>query len=128
MRHSGSFRKGDDPRRPQGMRLHDGMTISALARQRGPECIELWTQAMRDERNPWPVRLRASELIMDRGFGKAVSIIETHSVPIQALSRDELRRIAAGELPRLPVTIDNDTGEVTSTALSTAAESDEDVT
>lgn len=52
-------------------------------------------------------------MILDRGYGKAVSIIETHSVPIQALSRDELRRIAAGELPRLPITIEGEAVDVT---------------
>jgi hypothetical protein len=111
-KHSGSFRTGYDPRRVGGYKAVDGMTIAQMARQRGPKCIELWERAMDDEQIPWPVRLRASELMMDRGFGKAVSVIETHSRPIQSLTREELEAIASGETPRLPITIAGEAVEV----------------
>ena len=101
----GGFKKGDDPRRAGGMRVYDGQTLAQMARQRGPKCIELWERAIDDEDLPWPVRLRASELMMDRGYGKAVSVIETHSRPLESLSNEELEAIAAGQAPRLPITL-----------------------
>lgn len=124
-KHSGSFRSGHDPRRPQATKLYDGMTISQMARTRGPECLELWSSAMRDERNPWPVRLRASELIMDRGYGKAVAVIETHSRPIHSLSREELELIASGELPRLPITLEGEAVGAEPLAVSEAVNGEE---
>lgn len=110
-KHSGSFRKGDDPRRPQGQRLYDGMTVAQIARLHGPECIELWLKAMGDEKAPWNARIRAAELVMERGHGKAISVVDmqvTHHRPLVTLSTEELEAIAAGEIPELPITIDGE--------------------
>lgn len=110
-KHSGSFRRGDDPRRAGGMKLYDGMTLAQIARLHGPRCIELWVKAMQDESVPWATRIRASELIIERGHGKAISVIDmqvTQNKPLHALTTQELEAIAAGDLPRLPVTIDGE--------------------
>lgn len=104
----GGFRKGDDPRRAGGMRIYDGLTLAQMAREYGPECIDLWVKAMRDEELPWPVRLKASEYIVDRGYGKAVSIIETQSRSLQSMTLAELEAIARGEQPRFPITIEGE--------------------
>lgn len=87
------------------------MTLSQMARLHGPKCIELWVKAMQDESVPWATRLRASELIVERGHGKAISIIDmqvTQHRPLHSLTTQELEAIAAGDLPRLPVTIDGE--------------------
>jgi phosphotransferase system HPr-like phosphotransfer protein len=58
---------------------------------------------------------------MNRGWGTAVQAIElnlTDSRPIAALSRTELMALAAGEQPRLPVTIQGE-------AISQAIQEDE---
>jgi len=112
--HSGSFRPGDDPRRPNGLKLYDGMTLAQMARKRTPKCLELLERAMEDESCPWAVRVRASEILLDRGHGRAVSVIEmsvTHERPITSLTRDELRAIAAGQAPRTPIVIDAEVSE-----------------
>jgi len=57
-------------------------------------------QAVADEAAPWPVRLRASELIVERAHGKAVSLIDmqvTHNRPLESMTVDELEAIAAGD-------------------------------
>lgn len=90
------------------MRIYDGLTLSQMARKHARTCVALWLRAVRDEQLPFPVRLKASELIMDRGYGKAVSVIETHSRPIESLTLAELEAIAAGEQPRFPVTIEGE--------------------
>jgi hypothetical protein len=90
------------------MRIYDGLTLAQMAREYGPECIDLWVKAMRDEELPWPVRLKASEYIVDRGYGKAVSIIETQSRSLQSMTLAELEAIARGEQPRFPITIEGE--------------------
>lgn len=112
MRNPGSFKSGYDPRRIGGTRVYDGMTLAQMARKHGPEVLELWLRAMRDEELPWPIRLKASEYIMDRGFGKAVAVIETTPRSLASLSNDELEAIAAGESPRLPITFEGEAEEV----------------
>ncbi len=104
----GGFKKGDDPRRAGGTRIYDGLTLAQMARAYGPECIELLVRAMRDEANAWPVRLKASEYILDRGYGRAVNIIETQSRSLQSLTLEELEAIAAGEQPRFPLLIEGE--------------------
>ena len=121
-RHSGQFRKGDDPRRVGGVKIYDGMTLAQMARKLGPECLDLWTRAMRDEGLAWPIRLKASEYIMDRGFGKAVSVIETTPRSLVSLSADELEAIAAGESPRLPITFEGEAAEVLPSTVTYSSE------
>lgn len=87
------------------------MTVAQIARLHGPRCIELWVRAMEDESVPWAARIRASELVMERGHGKSISVIDmqvTQHRPLNALTTQELEAIAAGDLPRLPVTIDGE--------------------
>jgi hypothetical protein len=131
--HPGQFKKGEDSRRAGGgMRLYDGYTLSELARKRTPECINLLVRAMQGEDVPWPVRVRATEILLDRGHGRAVSLVEmnvTHNRDITSLTRDELRAIAAGHVPSTPITctVEGEAFEVagmdSGTAVHTASDS-----
>jgi hypothetical protein len=121
-RHSGQFRKGDDPRRPHGLTLTDGVTFAAKARELGPAILDFWDALWRNEAAPLPVRLRASELIVERGHGKAVSVIDmsiTNSRPLVTLSVEELEAIASGEQPRFPIAVEGEVIEATFTTVDT---------
>jgi hypothetical protein len=97
------------------------MTLAQMARQHGPACLALLARARDDENVPWKDRIRASEIILDRGYGKAVSTLEVRELrPIQSLSRSELMAIASGVNPQLPITIDGEAVEVPSTVDLTA--------
>lgn len=104
--HSGQFRSGDDPRRPQGLVLDDGATFAKKARELGPAILDFWDQLWRDEKTPLPIRMRASENIVDRGHGKAQGTLDvnvTLNRPLESLTMEQLEAIAAGEPPRLPI-------------------------
>ena len=97
-RHVGQFRKGDDPRRIGALKLADGTTLAQKARQLGPAILEFWDELWRDESVPLPVRIKASENILERGYGKAVSTIDlsvTENRPARALTMQELEAIAS---------------------------------
>jgi hypothetical protein len=128
-RHTGSFQKGVDPRR-RGY-VHDGKTFAAMAREEAPQCLALWVRAVADEAAPWPVRLRASELIVERAHGKAVSLIDmqvTHSRPLESMTVEELEAIAAGtdQAPSAPLQLDGPAQHIT--LAPTATERAPDVT
>jgi hypothetical protein len=129
-RHSGSFRKGDDPRRTGGAKLYDGMTVAQMCRLQGPRSVEFLTRVRDDESAPLPSRIRAVELLLDRGFGRAVSIVDmqvtTHR-SLTSLSTEELEAIARGESPRLPITLDGEAVEVLPAVPSAVPVSAEDV-
>ena len=115
-RHAGSFRKGADPRR-NGY-LHDGRSFAEMARQEAPRCLALWVAAVNDELAPWPVRLRASELIVERAHGKAISLIDmqvTHNRPLERMTVEELEAIAAGtdRATNAPLQLDGPEGHIT---------------
>jgi hypothetical protein len=57
-------------------------------------------------------QLKAAQLVLDRGFGRAVSVVEmtVTEAPktVRQLSREELVRLANGEVLSLPVTIEGE--------------------
>ena len=111
----GGFKPGFDPRRVGGSRLFDGKTLAQLAREATPECVALLKGCITDEEQKMSDRLRAAELMLDRGWGKAVSVIDmtvTQSRNVRSLSNEELEAIARGESPRLPITVDGEAAEV----------------
>ena len=102
------FKKGYDPRRwSEGTKiLPDGRTLAMLAREHAPEAIATVAAVMNGkdpqtgEDKDWPVqhRLRAAELILERGFGKATQHVELNAagnIDLEQLSRDALLRIVA---------------------------------
>jgi hypothetical protein len=111
-RHSGSFGPGFDSRR-KGY-LHDGKFFAQMAQEHAPECMRLWVAAMGDEDAPWPVRIRASELIVERAYGKSASVIDmqvTHNRPLTALTDEELLRIITAEPERPALTFDGEVAD-----------------
>ena len=101
------------------------MTFAAKARQLGPAILQFWDELWRNEAAPLPIRLRASELIVERGHGKAVSTLDvnvTHNRPLETLSIDELEAIAQGHQPRLPVTINGEAIEAEFTTIDTTGD------
>jgi hypothetical protein len=118
-RHAGQFTSGFDPRR-RGY-YYDGKSFAQMAAEHAPQCLDLWVRAVGDENAPWPIRIRASELIVERAYGKSASVIDmqvTHNRPLSAMTDDELLRIVSGEPSRTPVTIDGGTYEVISQELA----------
>ena len=121
-RAGGQFKKGYDSRRAVGLRLVDGKTLAQYAREHTPEAIDVILGVLRDEsaRTQW--RLKAAEYLLDRGWGKAVSVVQmevsdTHE--IRDLTRDALLALANGQTPTLPVTVDGEAIPVSDTVRNT---------
>lgn len=72
----GGFKRGDDPRRPQGLVTNDGETFAKKARELGASVLDWWHTIYLDEKQPIATRLRASENIVERGFGKATTTLD----------------------------------------------------
>lgn len=104
MRHSGMFKPGEDARRPetfQPRRMPDGRTLASIARQYTEESVNVLVQVIRGELEGVKVgeQLRAAEILLDRGWGKAVSVVAmdvNDNRELGSLSRAELMVIAAG--------------------------------
>ena len=102
----GQFKKGNDPRRMTAIKvLPDGRTLAQLCRSHAPEAIEAVVAVMRGkdpesgEDKDWPIaaRLRAAELLLERGFGKAPAVVQVESqeLDLSKLGREALQRIVA---------------------------------
>ena len=86
----------------------DGKSFAAKARELGADVIYFWNDLWRDETAPFPIRLRASELIVERGFGKAQQNITVSAErPISSYTREELEAIAFSGAPQVEQTEDN---------------------
>ena len=108
---AGHFKKGHDPRRAQGLRLHNGRTLAAMARVNTVEAIELIHSVIVDQSQKTSDRLKAAEYMLDRGWGKAVSVVQMEvndTTEIRELTRDALVALANGHAPHLPVTINGE--------------------
>jgi hypothetical protein len=126
----GAFKKGDDPRRAGGLKVVNGKTLAQLAREHTPEAVALVARCITDETQRMCDRLRASELILDRGWGRPTSVVEmnvTHGRALNTLTMQELEALARGETPRLPITLEGEAGEVL-TAFPTVSEHRGDAT
>lgn len=74
-----------------------GYNISQMCKIRTPDCVRFWERLLHDEEAPLRDRLRASELLMDRGHGKAVQAIDVNPhKSADDYSREELVAIAFG--------------------------------
>lgn len=105
MRHSGSFQPGVDTRRLENFqprRLPDGRTLASIARQYTEDSVNVLVSVVRGEMEGVKVgdQLRAAEILLDRGWGKAVSVVAmdvaASGQQMATLSRAELMVIAAG--------------------------------
>ena len=104
MRHEGQFRVGVDAKRiypPQ--RLPNGRTLASLARDYTEESVNVLvsvvTGTMADVKPS--DRIRAAEILLDRGWGKAKETVqlELTTANVGSLTRQQLRAIASGALP-----------------------------
>lgn len=126
----GAFRKGEDSRRAGGLKIVNGKTLAQLAREATPECVALLRGCITDDEQKMSDRLRAAELMLDRGWGKAVSIIDmtvTSNRTLDSLTNAELEALARGETPQTPITIEGEASEVFLTTLEPPDELAQDV-
>src|SRR3712207_1476389 len=83
-------RSGNPGGRPKALR-----EVTELARQHGAEAIEFLTRVVRDENERPQHRIRAAELLLDRGYGKPSQTVHTNVARSFAeLSDEELIAIA----------------------------------
>jgi hypothetical protein len=105
MRHDGQFKAGDDERRFT-RKTSDGRSIASIAREYTQEAVEFLYAVMRGEHGDAKVgdRVRSSELLLAYGWGRPVTSVqmEVTAVPKEVgnLTRADLQRLIAGELPR----------------------------
>jgi hypothetical protein len=93
-----AFKKGQSGN-PGGRRAETsgGFNLAQMCKIRTPDCVRFWERLLHDEEAPLRDRLRASELLMDRGHGKAVQAIDvTTRKGADDYSRTELAAIAFG--------------------------------
>lgn len=124
-RHSGQFKKGDDPRRVSGQPCHDGMTFARRAREMGPAVLEWFNELWQDETVLLSTRISAAKEILDRGFGKAVSTLDINvsdTRQLNTLTIEELEAIAHGEQPRFPIAVDGEVIDAEFTASPTTVD------
>jgi hypothetical protein len=115
---AGHFKKGHDSRRAVGLRLVDGKTLAQYAREYTVEAVQVLAQVLRDNRHKPSDRLKAAEYLLDRGWGKAVSVVQMEvngTTEIRELTREALLALANGHTPALPVTIDGEAIPVSET-------------
>jgi hypothetical protein len=129
MRHTGSFQPGNDPRRLENFqprRLPDGRTLASIARQYTEDSVNILVSVVRGELAGVKVgdQLKAAEILLDRGWGKAVSVVAmdvNDSRQMGALSRAELMVIAAGAV------IDGEATDITARITATTKNTEETV-
>lgn len=106
---AGHFKKGFDRRRVR--RYYDGKTLAQIAREHTPEAIELLRSVIADPDEKTSDRLRAAEYLLNRGYGKPVSVVQMEvndTSEIRELTREALLALANGQAPNLPVTLDGE--------------------
>jgi hypothetical protein len=64
------FQRGPDPRRNAGGRPKAEVEVIALAREQTEAAINLLAEIMNDEAAPAAARVRAAEVILERGWGR----------------------------------------------------------
>jgi hypothetical protein len=116
MRHEGQF-KPADPR--WARQLPDGRTLASLAREYTEESVNVLVAVVKGTMSDIKPsdRIRAAEILLDRGWGKAKETVqlELTAENLGSLTRDQLRAIAAGAL-RPP--IEGEAAEVVSATSS----------
>jgi hypothetical protein len=77
----------------------DGVHVPTLARQFGPEAIKVLAEIMQDREMPPAPRVRAAEVLLERGFGKPQAVVEikTHQRDPSEYTDDELAAALDGD-------------------------------
>lgn len=124
MRHSGQFKAGNDVRR-FARYLSNGRTLASIARDHTETAVNVLVQVatgVMPDVKPSD-RVRAAELLLDRGHGKATQVVQLDAsqATIVKLTTEQLERIAAGALPAIEgestVVTGSITGECSDAAL-----------
>jgi hypothetical protein len=101
MRHNGQFQTGNDGRRFV-QKLANGRTLASYAREYTQEAVEVLVSVVKgDMADVRPSdRIRAAEILLDRGHGKAPQVVQLEPSPatVVNMTRAELRAIAAAAL------------------------------
>lgn len=99
------FKKGHDPRRFVPGGNHRRMTLAEHARKlthKGLKVIEMVLDGVDDEgnRTDYPIkdRVRAAEIVFDRGYGRSVSVVD---MKVVSEAETDVTRIKTVELMRL---------------------------
>ena len=79
----------------QGSTADQITDVRDLARTHTREAIETLVSVMKDAKAPHSARVAASNVILDRGYGKAVQHIEAEINVYDSLSLDEQRALLA---------------------------------
>ena len=99
---------------PDGTVKSKAESLARLCRKMTPDVVELLHTIIKGEHPDANVsdQLKAAQLVLDRGYGRAVSVVEmsvtTQPRELKALTREELIRLANGEVLSLPVTVDGE--------------------
>jgi hypothetical protein len=111
--HDKQFQHGDNTRQLKTPKITpDGRTLAAVCRDYTYDALQMLVAVVQGEEYELKDRLRAAETLLDRGWGKAVSVVAmdvTSSRDIKELSRDELLALAQGGDARTPITYEGET-------------------
>jgi hypothetical protein len=97
---------------PDGKVLEHVESLARMCRKMTPDVVQLLHTIIKGEHPDATVgdRLKAAQLVLDRGFGRAVSVVEMHVTEtpkdVRQLSREQLVRLANGEVIEIASTID----------------------
>jgi hypothetical protein len=101
VRHVGQFRKGHSPHRYRQPTAERNRDLTKLARTKTKKAFRAIMDVLEDERTRPADKLRAAEMVLDRGHGKAVNSLQINDIsdPAKAMASlplDELKaRVAA---------------------------------
>ena len=95
------FQKGDNTVQLKGPRITpDGRTLAAVCREYTYDAVQMLVAVVQGEEHKVGDRLKAAETLLDRGWGKATTVVHmdvNNPRTIRDLSREELQAIAHGE-------------------------------
>lgn len=93
-------------------RAHDRFYLASLARDNTQEAYNLILAVLRDEKAKMSDRIKASELILERGWGKAPIEINLGTQEDGVKFIFEVREFNALQSPAVPLTLDAVNGAV----------------
>ena len=89
--HPGLFKKGQSGN--PGGRAKTPPDVRLIAQQMTVEAMQVLGQAMRAGRAPWPTKVRAAEIILERGHGRAAITVDQGAA--EALAAGSISLLAA---------------------------------
>ena len=99
---------------PDGTVEEKAQSLALMCRNMTADVVALLHQIVKGDHPDASVgdQLKAAQLVLDRGYGRAVSVVEMRVSDspknVRQLSREDLVRLANGEVLSLPVTIEGE--------------------